>query len=54
MPDANELFSLAGKSVVITGAGGGLGQAIAELFASAGARLILTDQTDASAQAAAA
>ena len=54
MPDANELFSLAGKSVLITGAGGGLGQAIAELFASAGARLILTDQTDVSAEAAAA
>lgn len=54
MPDPNELFGLHGKTVLITGAAGGLGQAIADLFASAGAELILTDQTLAHAEAAAA
>jgi NAD(P)-dependent dehydrogenase (short-subunit alcohol dehydrogenase family) len=38
-----ELYSLEGKTALITGATGGLGMAIADLFASAGARLILSD-----------
>lgn len=36
--------TLAGRSVVITGAGGGIGRAAAEMFSQAGARLILTDR----------
>lgn len=35
--------SLANKIVIITGAGGGIGAATARLFASEGARLVLTD-----------
>jgi NAD(P)-dependent dehydrogenase (short-subunit alcohol dehydrogenase family) len=52
MPE--QLFSLKGRLALVTGAGGGLGQAIGELFAGAGARLILTDQTDEKAEASAA
>ena len=43
MIDYQTLFSLRGRSALITGASGGLGSAISELFASAGARLILSD-----------
>ena len=35
--------SLANKTVIITGAGGGIGAATARLFASEGAQLVLTD-----------
>ena len=38
---------LEGKSVVITGAGSGIGRAASLLFASEGARLIAVDKTDA-------
>ncbi|WP_398468624.1 SDR family NAD(P)-dependent oxidoreductase [Tardiphaga sp.] len=37
---------LAGKSVVITGAGSGIGRAAAQLFAQEGARLIIVDRSD--------
>ncbi|QUS40485.1 SDR family oxidoreductase [Tardiphaga alba] len=37
---------LAGKSVVITGAGSGIGRAAAQLFASEGASLIIVDRSD--------
>lgn len=37
------LFSLEGKTALVTGANGGLGRAISELLASAGARLIISD-----------
>jgi NAD(P)-dependent dehydrogenase (short-subunit alcohol dehydrogenase family) len=37
---------LAGKSVVITGAGSGIGRAAAQLFAKEGARLIIVDRSD--------
>ena len=37
------MFSLAGKSALITGAGSGIGQAMAELFARAGAIVVVGD-----------
>lgn len=39
----DELFSLRGKSALITGAGAGIGQAISLLFAEAGANVACTD-----------
>jgi len=36
-------LSLSGKTAVITGAGAGIGQAIAELFAQAGAKVVVAD-----------
>ena len=48
-----ELFSLAGRSALITGASGGIGFAIAEALGSAGAHLILNARSaDALAEAA--
>ena len=38
------LFSLQGQVALVTGAGGGLGQAIARVFAGQGADLVLTDR----------
>jgi len=43
--------SLAGRSVVLTGAAGGIGSAVARRFARAGARLALLDLDGASAEA---
>lgn len=53
MLDPSQLFSLMGRTAFITGASGGLGRSIAEVYARAGARLILTDQDDAKVQSAA-
>lgn len=41
--DYRTLFSLKGRTALVTGACGGFGSAIVDLFASAGARLILSD-----------
>jgi NAD(P)-dependent dehydrogenase (short-subunit alcohol dehydrogenase family) len=41
--NATELFGLVGQTVVITGAAGGLGLAIAEAVCDAGAHLVLAD-----------
>jgi len=46
MTDYRMLFSLKGKTALITGACGGLGTAIVDLFASAEARLVLSDMSE--------
>lgn len=43
LPPVSEAFSLAGRTAVVTGAGSGLGRAIARMLAQAGARLVLAD-----------
>ncbi len=45
------MFSLTHKSALVTGAGSGIGAAIAETFAQAGARVFVTDRDDAAGQA---
>ena len=47
------MFSLRGKTALITGAAGGIGFAVAERFRAAGAEVIITDVTDATKAAAA-
>jgi NAD(P)-dependent dehydrogenase (short-subunit alcohol dehydrogenase family) len=47
---AQEIFRLDGKAAAVTGAGSGIGAAIAELFAARGARVALLDVDLASAQ----
>jgi 2-keto-3-deoxy-L-fuconate dehydrogenase len=45
------MFSLAGKYALVTGAGSGIGAAIAETFARAGAEVFVTDRDPSSARA---
>ncbi|EEA04605.1 short-chain dehydrogenase/reductase SDR [Burkholderia sp. H160] len=52
MTDYRRLFSLENKTILVTGAAGGLGSAVAALFASAGARLIVSDYNETAAQTA--
>ena len=49
-----ELYRLEGKTAVVTGAGRGIGRAVADLFAAAGARIVVADILAAEADAAAA
>ncbi|MGG7565192.1 SDR family NAD(P)-dependent oxidoreductase [Rhodovulum sp. DZ06] len=51
-PDAAALFDVRGKVALVTGAGFGLGRAIAEALASGGARLALIDRDEAALAAA--
>ena len=44
------MFSLAGKTALVTGAGSGIGAAIAEVFARAGARVFATDRDEQTAR----
>ena len=41
--DLNQLYNLAGKSVIVTGAAQGMGEAIARQFAALGAHVTLAD-----------
>jgi NAD(P)-dependent dehydrogenase (short-subunit alcohol dehydrogenase family) len=47
--DLSELFSLAGRTALVTGAGSGLGRCIAEAFAQYGARIAAVDVDEAAA-----
>lgn len=42
--DLNQLYNLAGKAVIVTGAAQGMGAAFARNFAAAGARVMLADR----------
>jgi NAD(P)-dependent dehydrogenase (short-subunit alcohol dehydrogenase family) len=49
-----DLFSLAGKAAIVTGAGNGIGKAIARAFAAAGAKVACVDLDGAKAEGSAA
>jgi NAD(P)-dependent dehydrogenase (short-subunit alcohol dehydrogenase family) len=49
-----ELFDITGKVTIVTGGGRGLGAALASGFAAAGARVVIGDQDERTAQASAA
>ncbi len=54
IPDALNVFGLAGKTAMVTGAASGIGRATAGLFADVGARVLLVDLDVEAAKAAAA
>jgi NAD(P)-dependent dehydrogenase (short-subunit alcohol dehydrogenase family) len=43
VPDTTQMFSLAGRTAIVTGAATGIGQAIAERLGHAGARVAVID-----------
>src|ERR1700694_5836145 len=51
---ANQRFDLAGRTVIVTGGGKGIGKVYAQEFARAGARVVAADIDGAAAQAVAA
>jgi NAD(P)-dependent dehydrogenase (short-subunit alcohol dehydrogenase family) len=51
---SHDLFDITGAATIITGGGRGLGAALADGFATAGARLVIGDQDEQTAQASAA
>ncbi len=53
MHDISEVFGLTGRVAVVTGGASGIGQAVAEVLASAGARVVVGDLDGAGAEAAA-
>jgi 3-oxoacyl-[acyl-carrier protein] reductase len=49
-----EAFSLAGRAALVTGGGRGIGAAIAQVFAAAGARVLIANRTESAGDAVAA
>ena len=48
MPDSDELFSISGQAVLITGGSRGIGRAIAEEFSRRGASVVICSKSQTS------